>query len=93
MKQLKGLSRVFTFTFRQQTRSSGYRRLTAAVAALCLLIPAIVLGIMAMRAGSKPDIPVYIPEDNWEIPVCHAQAVFLRAAPPCPSLPKVVEYH
>ncbi len=77
MKQLKGLSRVFTFTFRQQTRSSGYRSLTAAVAALCLLIPAIVLGIMAMRAGSKPDTPVYIPEDSWEIPVCHAQAVYV----------------
>ena len=77
MKRLKGLGHVFAFTFRQQTRSGGYRRLTAILAVLCFLIPALVLGIMAMRAGNEAAAePEYIPEDyDWEAPVCHAGSV------------------
>ena len=76
MKQLKGLGRIFAFTFHQQTCSPGYRRLTAILAALCLLVPAIALGVMAARAGNEPTAePEYIPEDYWELPVCHAGSV------------------
>ena len=79
MKQWKGLGRVFGFTFRQQTRSGGYRRLTAALAALCFLVPAIVLGVMALRAGNEPvAAPEYIPEDRWELPDCHAISILVQ---------------
>ena len=79
MKQWKGLGRIFAFTFRQQTCSGGYRRLTAVLAALCFLVPAIVLGVMAARAGNEPAaVPEYIPEDLWEPPVCHADSVLIH---------------
>lgn len=78
MKQLKGLGRVFSFTFRQQTRTPGYRRLTAVIAALCLLVPILVLGIMAARADSEPEVPEYIPEDTWELPACNANSILVQ---------------
>ena len=79
MKLRKGLGRIFAFTFRQQTCSGGYRRLTAVLAALCFLVPAIVLGVMAARAGNEPAaVPEYIPEDLWELPVCHADSVLIH---------------
>ena len=62
MKLRKGLGRIFAFTFRQQTCSGGYRRLTAVLAALCFLVPAIVLGVMAARAGNEP---AAVPEYPW----------------------------
>ena len=49
MKQLKGLGRVFSFTFRQQTRTAGYRSLTAVIAALCLLVPILIWTAPARR--------------------------------------------
>ena len=78
MKQLKGLGRVFSFTFRQQTRTPGYRSLTAVIAALCLLVPILVLGIMGARADSEPEIPEYIPEDTWELPDCSARSILVQ---------------
>ena len=78
MKQLKGLGRVFSFTFRRQITTTGYRSLTAVVAALCLLVPALVLGIMAARAGNEPAIPEYIPGDMWEIPDCSARSILVQ---------------
>ncbi len=79
MKLRKGLGRIFAFTFRQQTCSGGYRRLTAVLAALCFLVPAIVLGVMAARAGNEPAaVPEYIPEDRWELPDCHAISILVQ---------------
>ena len=78
MKQLKGLGRVFYFTFRQQTRTPGYRSLTAVIAALCLLVPILVLGVMGARADREPDVPEYIPEDTWELPDCSARSILVQ---------------
>ncbi|MBE6919592.1 MAG: hypothetical protein E7469_07910 [Ruminococcaceae bacterium] len=52
MNKMKGIGRVFSFTFRQQTRTGGWRGLTVTLALLCFLVPAIVLGVMALRADS-----------------------------------------
>lgn len=78
MKNLNGLGRVFSFTFRQQTRTPGYRRLTAVLALLCFLVPALVLGVTAARARSDPPdvqfVPEYIPDETGT-PFCGAKNV------------------
>lgn len=77
MKHLKGLGRVFSFTFRQQTRTGGWRGLTVALALLCFLVPAAVLGVMAVRADSLSAgrDPAPAPDDPYEIPVCRAVSI------------------
>ena len=79
MKKTKGLGRVFAFTFRRQTGSGGWRSLTVTVALLCFVIPAAVLGIMAVRADnlSAGRDPAPAPEDGYEIPLCRAEAVYV----------------
>ena len=65
------LKLVFSFTLGRQLAQPGFRRLTAAVALLCFLIPAAVLGLMAADAsGSEPE-----PEVPVQQPVCQAQTV------------------
>ena len=70
----RGLGRVFAFTFRRQTETTGYRALTAVVAALCLLVPILVLGIMGARhdGGTQED---YLPPDEWALPACNAVSI------------------
>ena len=77
MKNCKGFGRIFSFTFRQQTGQRGYRTLTLVTALLCFVIPALVLTVMAVRennlsAGPDPDP---MPEETWEIPMCHAISI------------------
>lgn len=65
------LKLVFSFTLGRQLAQPGFRRLTAAVALLCFLIPAAVLGLMAADAsGSEPE-----PEVPVQQPVCQAESV------------------
>ena len=45
MKQLKGMGKIFSFTFFQQIRTKSYRTLTIVLALLCFALPA---GIMAL---------------------------------------------
>ena len=79
MKHLKGLGRVFSFTFRRQTGTGGWRGLTVTLALLCFLVPAAVLGVMALRADSLSAgrDPAPAPEDFYEAPVCRAEAVYV----------------
>ncbi len=76
MKNFKGFGRVFSFTFLRQVTQGGYRRLTAALAALCLLVPIAVLGAMGLRAGSlsaSPDDEV-MPDVTYVL-LCNAKSV------------------
>ena len=77
MKHLKGLGRVFSFTFRRQTGSGGWRGLTVTLALLCFVVPAAVLGIMAARADSLSAgrDPAPAPDYPYEIPVCRAVSI------------------
>ncbi len=68
----KQLSRVFRFSCRQMALQSSWRRLTAAVTALCLLVPAVVLAILAWRY----EAPV-APEEAWQAPLCGARSILV----------------
>ena len=76
MKNFRGFGRVFSFTFLRQVTQSGYKRLTAAVAALCLLVPIAVLGVMALRADSRSAAPDdEVMSNVIYVPLCNAKSV------------------
>lgn len=56
-KELRGFTKIFAFTFRQQTRRKGYLATTIVAALLCFLIPAAVLAGSAWseRDGGIPE--------------------------------------
>lgn len=64
--ELKGMGKIFSFTFRRQTGTSGYKTAIILGLLLCLLVPAIIMGAMEHFGGSDggdftPDIShVYV---------------------------------
>ncbi|HZW49479.1 MAG TPA: ABC transporter permease, partial [Bacillota bacterium] len=56
-KLLKGFPAIFSFTFRQNIKSKGYKTLTIGIAVLCFLIPAVILTAMAYFGGSETEQP------------------------------------
>ena len=43
---MKGLGKIFTFTFVQHIKQKGYRNVTLLIALLCLLLPAAIMPAM-----------------------------------------------
>lgn len=53
--QLKGFSKIFSFTFIQHIKTKGYKNSTIVIAILCLLIPAAaMIGIEMSSSDGKP---------------------------------------
>ena len=67
MGRLKGMGKIFRFTFRQQTAAKGYRTAVVIGMLLCLLLPA---GIMAFLELAGDD------GGQSEIPASAAQTVY-----------------
>jgi ABC-type Na+ efflux pump permease subunit len=64
--ELKGFSKIFSFTFKQHVRSSGYKYATIIITLLCLILPAI---IMPMEDKNDKDEKAY--------DTCAAQKVYV----------------
>ena len=71
-KELKGFTKIFTFTFRQQVCRKGYLITTILVALLCLLIPA---GILMGSAWSDRGENGKQPEPE-KVEYCQARLLF-----------------
>ena len=52
--QLRGFSKVFSFTFKEHVKSKGYKNSTILIALLCLLLPAAVMTGLEMTSGDEP---------------------------------------
>lgn len=46
--QLRGFSKVFSFTFKEHVKSKGYKNSTILIALLCLLLPAVPMFITTL---------------------------------------------
>ena len=52
--QLRGFSKVFSFTFKEHVKSKGYKNSTILIALLCLLLPAAIMTGLEMTSGDEP---------------------------------------
>lgn len=53
-KELRGFSRIFSFTFKQHVKSKGYKSSTIMIGLLCLLLPAIIMIAVESLSGNDP---------------------------------------
>lgn len=55
--QLRGFSKVFSFTFKEHVKSKGYKTSTILIALLCLIIPAAVMIGLEATSDEQPQTP------------------------------------
>lgn len=53
-KHFTGFSKIFSFTFNQHVRSKGYKNTTIAIALICLLVPALLMGGIEYLGSDEP---------------------------------------
>lgn len=54
-EQLRGFSKIFSFTFSQHVKNKGYKNSTIVIALLCLLIPAIIMVGIEMKSSGETE--------------------------------------
>lgn len=62
----RGFSKVFTFTFVQHIKSKGYKTLTTVIGVLCLVLPALIMGLVAYM-GTEEGETEYQPNQIREV--------------------------
>ena len=60
--ELKGFDKVFFFTFRQYWKGKSFLRATVITAALCFLLPALILPLVEMLSRNDPGMPEEHPD-------------------------------
>ncbi len=51
--ELKGFSKIFSFTFGQRIRSKGYKDITIIIALICLLLPAVIMPLVELDGSNE----------------------------------------
>lgn len=50
--ELKGFSKIFSFTFSQYVRSNGYKYITIIITLLCLILPAVIMPLVEKNSNN-----------------------------------------